>query len=161
MIVIALGANLSSPAGPPAATLREALHALEAAGVRALRVSSFYRTPAWPDPSDSPFVNAVAVVRTGFTPERLLAVLHEVEAAFGRVRSTPNAPRPLDLDLIDYDGRVAAGPPVLPHPRAAERAFVLVPLVEIAPDRVIGGRSVTAALSKLSRDGIERLPDPL
>jgi 2-amino-4-hydroxy-6-hydroxymethyldihydropteridine diphosphokinase len=99
-----------------------------------LKVSPYYRSPAWPDPSNPPFVNAVALVRTSLGPASLLASLHEVEAEFGRARSRPNAPRTLDLDLIDYAGRVEVGPPVLPHPRASERAFVLKPLADVAPN---------------------------
>lgn len=102
-------------------------------GVGIVSVSSFYASPAWPDPSDPPYVNAVARVETAKTPIELLETLHEVEKSFGRVRTVPNAPRPLDIDLIDYDGRIEAGPPVLPHPRLAARAFVLVPLADVAP----------------------------
>lgn len=101
------------------------------------RVSSLYSTPAWPDPSDPPFVNAVAEIETAMGPEALLAALHAIEAGFGRRRSVRNAPRTLDLDLLAYkdERREAAGDGlVLPHPRLAGRAFVLVPLAEIAPD---------------------------
>ena len=133
MIVIALGANLDSQVGPPAQTLASALDALRANGIGIVAVSRYYSTPAWPDPGDPPFVNAVAAVQTSLPPERLMTLLHEIEDAFGRTRGAKNAPRTLDLDLIDYDGRIEAGPPILPHPRMAERAFVLVPLAEIAP----------------------------
>lgn len=133
MILVALGANLVSPAGPPESTLRAALDTLAEGGVGIAAVSRFYRTPAWPEPSDPPFVNAVARVETVLTPLRLLDRLHDVETVFGRVRSARNAPRTLDLDLLDYDGRIEAGPPVLPHPRIAERAFVLIPLADVAP----------------------------
>jgi len=133
MILIALGANLPSPSGAPAATLSSALGRLKACGITILSVSSFYQTPAWPDPSEPPFVNAVASIATRLQPAELLTLLHEVEAGFGRVRTAANAPRSLDLDLLDYDGRILASEVVLPHPRMAERSFVLVPLAEIAP----------------------------
>jgi 2-amino-4-hydroxy-6-hydroxymethyldihydropteridine diphosphokinase len=133
MILIALGANIASPAGTPAQTLRAALAALAEKDVNIAHVSQFYRTPAWPDPSDPAFVNAVSRIETTLPPAALLNRLHGIEAAFGRIRSKPNAPRSLDLDLLDYDGLVQEGPPVLPHPRLAERAFVLVPLFEVAP----------------------------
>ncbi len=133
-IYIALGANLPGPAGPPRATLEAALARLEAKGVRVVRRSRWYRSPAWPDPADPEFVNAVAEVETALAPAALLALLHAVEGELRRVRTTPNAPRVLDLDLIDYRGAVEAGPPVLPHPRLHRRAFVLRPLAEIAPD---------------------------
>jgi 2-amino-4-hydroxy-6-hydroxymethyldihydropteridine diphosphokinase len=133
VILIALGANLPSPAGPPAETLSAALARLEQTGVKILVRSSLYETPAWPDPAQPAFVNAVAAIQTALQPVELLALLHDVETAFGRLRSVPNAPRPLDIDLLDYDGRVMAGDLALPHPRITQRSFVLVPLAEIAP----------------------------
>jgi 2-amino-4-hydroxy-6-hydroxymethyldihydropteridine diphosphokinase len=133
MILIALGANIPSSAGSPEDTLRAALAWLDARGITVERRSGFYSSDAWPDPSDPPFVNAVASVRTPLSPSELLRVLHEVEDTFGRHRGPKNAPRTLDLDLIDYDGRIEHGDPELPHPRMAGRLFVLVPLAEIAP----------------------------
>ena len=133
MILIALGSNLPSAAGTPAETLAAALSALEANDVRPLKVSRFYRSDAWPDPREPPFVNAVAQIGTTLHPSRLLEVLHGVERSFGRERAVRNAPRTLDIDVLDYDGRVESGPPVLPHPRMEDRAFVLVPLAEIKP----------------------------
>jgi 2-amino-4-hydroxy-6-hydroxymethyldihydropteridine diphosphokinase len=154
MILIALGANLPSPAGAPAETLRAALARLEGEGVRAVKLSSFYNTKAWPDPADPPFVNAVAVVESDLPPDALLATLHGIETAFGRSRSVKNAPRSLDLDLLDYDGRVQAGPPILPHPRIAERDFVLRPLAEIAPDwrHPVTGLTAGGMLARLAGD---------
>jgi 2-amino-4-hydroxy-6-hydroxymethyldihydropteridine diphosphokinase len=102
--------------------------------VKILSVSSFYETPAWPDPSAPAFVNAVAAVHTALQPVELLNLLHGVETEFGRMRSAPNAARTLDIDLLDYDGRVMMDGVTLPHPRLAQRSFVLVPLAEIAPD---------------------------
>jgi 2-amino-4-hydroxy-6-hydroxymethyldihydropteridine diphosphokinase len=132
-ILIALGANIPSAEGPPEATLKAALAALEARGVRISAISRFHQTQAWPDPTDPPFTNAVAEIETQLQPFALLGLLHEVETAFGRKRSTPNAPRSLDLDLLDYRGRIERGDLELPHPRMADRRFVLEPLAEIAP----------------------------
>ncbi len=117
----------------PERTLRASLAALSQNGVSVKLVSRLYQTLAWPDPSDPPFVNAVALVETMHDPAALMALLAATEDGFGRVRGARNAPRTLDLDLIDYDGRIEPGPPELPHPRAASRAFVLVPLAEVAP----------------------------
>jgi 2-amino-4-hydroxy-6-hydroxymethyldihydropteridine diphosphokinase len=134
-ILIALGANMPSRAGPPAQTLKAALAALTAAGVDVLSVSSFIETAAWPDPADPPFTNAAASLQTSLQPVVVLELLHAIETDFGRVRSRKNAPRTLDLDLLAYRDVILDGPVlVLPHPRLAERAFVLQPLAEIAPD---------------------------
>ena len=160
MILIALGANLPSPVGPPAATLKHALGELDRKGVKILKVSSFYETPAWPDPADPAFINAVATVRTAFQPVELLAILHGVETEMGRLRSAPNAARSLDLDLLDYEGRVMDAGVTLPHPRMAKRSFVLVPLVEIAPDwrHPVSGQGIEELLAALpDRDAPKRL----
>jgi 2-amino-4-hydroxy-6-hydroxymethyldihydropteridine diphosphokinase len=133
VILIALGANLPSTAGSPAATLKSALDRLAEQGVKIRSVSSFYESPAWPDPADPVFVNAVALVETALQPVELLTLLHGIETDLGRLRSTVNAPRVIDLDLLDYDGRLMSDGVTLPHPRLAQRAFVLVPLAEIAP----------------------------
>lgn len=134
MIVVALGANLPGPSGTPTDQLFAALAAIEVGIGRVLRCSQFYESAAQP-PSDQPnYVNAAAVIETALGPAELLAALHAIEAQLGRRRTTKNAARAIDLDLIDYDGIVRAGaPPVLPHPRMAGRGFVLQPLAEIAP----------------------------
>lgn len=151
VILIALGGNLASAAGPPAKTLNRALARLEALGVKILSVSSFYETPAWPDGADPPFVNAVAAVKTALQPVELLNLLHGVETEFGRMRSVPNAPRTLDIDLLDYDGRVMDDGITLPHPRLAGRSFVLVPLAEIAPGwrHPVSGQGIVELLAAL------------
>ena len=94
VILIALGANLPSPAGNPAQTLTAALRELARRSITIESRSGFYRTAAWPDPHDPPFVNAVAAIRTGLSPAALLAVLHEVEAQFGRKRGQETRPAP-------------------------------------------------------------------
>ncbi len=161
MIVIALGANLNSQAGTPRETLRAALAELEMRSVRILTVSPFYRTRAWPDPHDPDYVNAAAIVASEHTPGELLDVLQQTETLYGRKRSEKNAPRTLDLDIVDYDGRIETGPPILPHPRLADRAFVLVPLADIAPDwrHPVSGKSVSELIAALpgGTGGVYRL----
>ena len=162
MILIALGSNLPSHAGNSSETLRAALTHLEANGVTPVEVSRFYNTPAWPDPADPPFVNAVARVMTELSPSELIARLHHTETAFGRVRDTRNAPRTLDLDIIDFNGRAEQGPPVLPHPRMQTRAFVLIPLRNVAPDwrHPVSGRSIDellAAIPAAERNAVKAL----
>jgi 2-amino-4-hydroxy-6-hydroxymethyldihydropteridine diphosphokinase len=148
---IALGANLPSRAGGPAETIRAALVELARSGVAIERVSKLYSSPAWPDPSDPSFVNAVAEVRTNLSPIQFLELLHATETDFGRTRSKRNAPRSLDLDIIDFGSRVQRGPPRLPHPRISSRAFVLVPLQDIAPEWMhpVTGESVATLLARL------------
>jgi len=148
---IGLGANIPSEAGHPAKTIRAALASLAQAGVEIIAVSPFYETEAWPDPEQPPFMNAVAAIRTRLQPVALLTVLHEVETAFGRKRSVPNAARTLDLDLLDYAGLKHDGTPALPHPRMAARRFVLEPLKAIAPDwrHPVSGRNIDELLAAL------------
>jgi 2-amino-4-hydroxy-6-hydroxymethyldihydropteridine diphosphokinase len=133
-IYIALGANLPSPAGAPAETLKAALRALGERGARPVSVSRFYRSAAEPPSGQPDFVNAVARVETALGPAALLDLLHAVEAAFGRARGAPNAARTLDLDLLDWNEAVSGAGPILPHPRLHGRGFVLVPLADIAPE---------------------------
>lgn len=149
--LIALGANIPSMAGPPAKTLNAALAALAGAGVEITAVSPFYETEAWPNPADPRFLNAAAAIRTRLQPFALLTLLHEVETAFGRKRSGPNAARSLDLDLLDYAGRVVDGPVILPHPRMAQRRFVLEPLKAVAPDwrHPVSGQDIDSLLKDL------------
>ncbi|HTH96179.1 MAG TPA: 2-amino-4-hydroxy-6-hydroxymethyldihydropteridine diphosphokinase [Stellaceae bacterium] len=134
MILIALGANLPSAIhGTPRQTLEAALVALAASGVCVLARSRWYETAPVPV-SDQPwYVNGVASVATELSPIALLALLHDVECRFGRVRGAVNEARLVDLDIVDYEGRVEVGPPILPHPRAHERGFVLLPLADVAP----------------------------
>jgi 2-amino-4-hydroxy-6-hydroxymethyldihydropteridine diphosphokinase len=134
-IFIGLGANLPSPRyGSPKTTLSAALDRLAGAAVRVTARSRWYESEPVPA-SDQPwFVNAVVRVETKIQPAPLLALLHRVEDEFGRVRAERNGPRIIDLDLIAYGDRVTrGGPPLLPHPRMQVRAFVLLPLREIAP----------------------------
>lgn len=133
MVLIALGANLVSSAGTPAETIAEAIAEISRRGIKTTAKSRFYATPAWPDPLDPQFVNAVIRVETSLSPDAIMALLHEIESLYGRTRSAKNAPRTLDLDLLDVDGRVEEGPPTLPHPRLSQRAFVLTPLADVAP----------------------------
>lgn len=161
MILVALGSNLPGPAGSPPAQVERALAALAERGIAIVARSRWWRSAAWPDPADPPFVNGVARLGTSLAPRALLGVLHDVEAALGRVRGRRNAPRPIDLDLIDHEGVVVAEDGlVLPHPRLTARAFVLLPLAEVAPAwrHPVTGQAVAALIERLpAGHGVEPL----
>ena len=167
MIVVAIGANLPGPDGaPPIETCRRAAVALDALpGLRLRGLSRWYLTEPVPPSGQPPYVNAVAVlqVEPGNAepdPGVLLATLQALEARAGRVRGEPNAARALDLDIIamgEGGQLVRTSPdPVLPHPRAHERAFVLVPLLDVAPRWVhpVLRRSACELLRDLPPQGI-------
>jgi 2-amino-4-hydroxy-6-hydroxymethyldihydropteridine diphosphokinase len=162
MIVIALGSNLASDAGPPEATIAAAIEELQRRAIRPVAVSPMYATPAWPDPREPSFVNAAARLETFLEPDALMGMLESIEAMFGRIRERPNAPRTLDIDLLDYNGVIRERNPVLPHPRMETRSFVLVPLSDIAPDwrHPVSGKTIAgliADLPTIERD-LRRLP---
>lgn len=160
MILIAIGANLAATGfGSPRSTCEAAVERLAGeADVAVTGRSRWYESEPVP-PSDQPwYVNGVVRIETNLDPAALLARLHDIEASFGRVRQVRNEARPLDLDLIDYDGRISDGGndgPVLPHPRAHERAFVLLPLRDVAPDwrHPATGEAVAALIAALPTDG--------
>jgi 2-amino-4-hydroxy-6-hydroxymethyldihydropteridine diphosphokinase len=137
-----------------------ALAELGRRGVTIVSRSRFYRSAAWPDPSAPPFVNAVALIETALEPRALLKLLHEVEAKFGRKRGRPNAPRTLDLDILDYEGKVEDGPPALPHPRLDDRLFVLMPLRDVAAHwrHPVSGRKVDELIRSATPVQVESLP---
>ncbi len=134
-VVIALGSNLKGPFGSTRELLEAALGRFADEGLAIAQRSSWWRSAAWPDPDEPAFLNGIAFVETKRGPHETLAGLHRIERAFGRDRRRKNAPRTLDLDLIAY-GRVVMDEDglILPHPRAAERRFVMGPLAEVAPE---------------------------
>jgi len=156
--LLALGGNVGDVRG----TLDRAIAALcDGESIRLTTRSSDYRTPPWGVSDQPPFVNLAIAVDTGLTPHALLARAQAVERALGRQRAGERrwGPRPIDIDLLAYDDLVLNEPDLtLPHPRLFERAFVLVPLAEIASDRLIAGRRVRDALARVDATGIEKLP---
>jgi 2-amino-4-hydroxy-6-hydroxymethyldihydropteridine diphosphokinase len=159
---IALGSNL----GDRYATLSAAVRRLRAEpGLRVRESSEFYETaPVGCPPDSGAFLNAVVAVETERDPHDLLQLLLRIERQFGRVRSEPNSPRTLDLDLILYGDRVLSTPELtLPHPRMHERAFVLVPLAEIAADAVHPtlGKSIRELIEGITSWGdVRAIPEP-
>ena len=159
-IFIGAGANLPHPSyASPRETLQAALLELDRREIHVLRYSPWYRTAPVPA-SDQPwYVNVVAEVATGLPADDLLAALHEIEDLFGRVRSVPNAPRLIDLDLLDYRGEIAPPAPgkaTLPHLRMVGRAFVLRPLADLAPQwrHPVSGTPIQDLLKALPADQI-------
>jgi 2-amino-4-hydroxy-6-hydroxymethyldihydropteridine diphosphokinase len=155
--LIALGGNV----GDVRAAFKRAIPRIcEKAAARLVARSSDYATPPWGDEQQPSYVNACIEIETELEPHALLAVLHDTEREHGRDRLTERrfGPRTLDLDLLAYDACKVDTPTLtLPHPRLFERAFVLVPLAEIAPDRDIAGHTVKNALSAVKTDGIRKL----
>lgn len=186
LCLVALGANLPSPVGPPLATLEAALLDLSARGMKLTARSRWRRTPAFPPGAGPHFVNGVAAFETDLEPRATLSLLHAVERAFGRDRRRRWAPRACDLDLLACDDMVLPDrdavvawmklapsaqhvdtPPelVLPHPRLHERGFVLAPMADVASSwkHPILRRSVAEMLSALppaALDGVEILDAP-
>jgi 2-amino-4-hydroxy-6-hydroxymethyldihydropteridine diphosphokinase len=156
--LIALGGNI----GDVRATLDRAVALLcDGEAVKLIARSADYRTPPWGVADQPPFVNLCLKVETDLWPQALLARAQEIERSFGRAHAHERhwGPRPVDIDLLNFDDLSLDTPELkLPHPRLLERAFVLVPLAEIAPEQVIGGVRVADALKKVDRSGIVRLP---
>ncbi|MBY6002911.1 2-amino-4-hydroxy-6-hydroxymethyldihydropteridine diphosphokinase [Salipiger bermudensis] len=181
--LIALGANLSSAIGSPAETLHAAIKELSAAGEVVAQVSRFYATPCFPAGAGPDYVNACLVSSGEFSAADTLALLHRIERKFGRERQQRWGSRSLDLDLIAHGQVVlpdaasqktwrmlpleeqktrAPEQLILPHPRMHERAFVLVPLCDVAPDwrhPLLGKtvRELCAALPQADRDEVRPL----
>lgn len=156
-VIIALGSNDKGPWTDIGSLLEAAVHVLESAGLRDLRRSRWWRSAAWPDPAAPAFLNGVVRGMWGGPAVDLMATLAGIEDRFGRRRSGRNAPRTLDLDLIDFGGEIRQGPDlILPHPRAVDRLFVMGPLAEIMPDWTdpVSGRAVIelAAVANVGRD---------
>lgn len=157
-ILIAIGANLPGSDGRSAlATCKAAAESLRGlAGLRFVLLSRWYRTEPIP-PGGPPYINGVARLAGTIAPETLLAWLQALETRAGRVRSTPNAPRTLDLDIIAVGDLVRDAPdPILPHPRAHLREFVLRPLLDVAPDWVHPrlGQTAHALLASMPQQGV-------
>lgn len=169
---IALGSNATSSSGSPEFTLREVRQAISSDSVKVLAESRLFRSPAFPAGSGPDYVNAAMTLATSLSAEALLAHLHQVEADFGRERKARWAVRTLDLDLLDYGGVIAPDRAtfqhwvnlplerqmkeapeqlILPHPRIQDRAFVLIPLADIAPDWVhpVSDESLDSLLAAL------------
>jgi len=156
--VLALGGNV----GDSRAVLDRAVALLcDGREVRLAARSADYRTPPWGVTEQPAFVNLCIAVETSLTPLALLERAQGVERALGRDRAREQrwGPRTVDIDLIAYDDlTLATCDLTLPHPHLLERAFVLVPLAEIAPDRAIGGVRIKDAAAKIDRTGVEKLP---
>ena len=156
--LIALGGNV----GDVRSTFEQAIAKLcSDDAVRLIARSADYRTPPWGITEQAPFVNAVIAVATSLAPHDLLARAQECERALGRNRALERrwGPRTIDIDLLAYDDLVLIDRHlILPHPHMLERAFVLAPLAEIAPDRLIAGVKVSDALDRVDASGIDKLP---
>ena len=153
---VGLGSNLDQPERQ----VRQALAALAVLpGTSLVRASRLYRTAPWGDTSQPDFVNAVAALDTTLAPERLMAELQRIEAAAGRARERRWGPRVLDLDLLLHGASCLDGASLrVPHPHLHERAFVLVPLAEIAPSLEVPGQGpVRELLRRLDASGVEAL----
>ena len=153
---LGLGGNL----GDPQAAMAAALQALDGQeGVAVVDVSSLYRTPPWGMTEQPDFLNAVAAVDTRLAPSRLLALCLDIERSLKRVRAERWGPRLIDIDILLFgDRKIDEDGLHVPHPRMGERAFVLTPLAEIAPDIMVGGRTATQRLEALDTGAIARLP---
>ncbi|UVC13064.1 2-amino-4-hydroxy-6-hydroxymethyldihydropteridine diphosphokinase [Mesorhizobium onobrychidis] len=155
-VYLSLGGNL----GDPARSMGAALRMLDAdENTRVVIVSSLYRTPPWGKLDQPDFLNAAAEISTVLAPHALLDLCLDVERRLKRVREERWGPRLIDIDILVFGDRIIHETGLeVPHPRMLERAFVLAPLAEIAPDLTVDGRSVAERLAALDSAGIEQLP---
>jgi len=160
-VIVALGCNDKGAWADCRQALEAVLARFRSEGIDVVTRSSWWRSSAWPNPHDPPFLNGVVIVRTDHDPHALMAALGRIEEAFGRQRGAANAPRTLDLDLIAY-GRTTGELHglILPHPRAADRRFVMGPLAEIAPGWVHPEGGTAQALADGARIGKDATPLP-
>ena len=155
---LSLGSNL----GNKRANITRALDLLHEGGANVLVRSSDYQTEPWGPVEQDWFVNACALVETDLQPTGLLALCQAVELQLGRTREIRWGPRIIDVDILTYDAiAVASADLTIPHPHMFERAFVLVPLAEIAPDLKVGSELILDVLAGLSCAGIHKLGSPL
>ena len=155
--VLSVGANLGDRLG----TLQGCVQAIaRLPDTDVLAISPVYETAPVGGPAQPDYLNAVLIIQTGLPPRDLLEAVHRIEADFGRVRAEKFGPRTLDVDIVDYDGRVSRDPVLtLPHPRAHERAFVLAPWHDIDPSAELPGRGAVAELlARLDRGGVRPVP---
>ncbi len=175
--LIALGANQPSDLGSPLVTLQAAIAALAEQGVVIRKISKFYETPCFPVGAGPDYVNAALHVSAAMTPRRMLDILHDVEARFGRLRTQRWASRTVDMDLLacgqivlpsaemqdqwrslslEAQQKAVPGDLILPHPRIQDRSFVLVPLADVAPDWVHPrtGKTVRQMLDALPQEDV-------
>lgn len=159
-VIVGLGCNDKGAWKDCREALEAAVARLRSEGIDVVARSSWWSSQAWPDPTDPPFLNGVVFVRTGHGPHELMAALGRIEEAFGRRRDAVNGPRTLDLDLIAH-GRLSGDLEglILPHPRAAERGFVMGPLAEVAPGwrHPVSGASAGEA-AKAASVGLDARP---
>ena len=174
-ILVALGSNIANAGNEASETVKKALHRLNETGLVIRKQSRLFQTPAYPPGIGPPFVNAVVEIETDQAPDLLMENLHRIEAETGRQRDVRWSPRVIDLDLLaigdsvlpdletqshwrnlplEDQMRLAPSDLILPHPRMQDRAFVLVPLRDIAPDWVhpVIGKSVEEMLTLLPDD---------
>ena len=153
-VLLGLGGNL----GDPAAAIAAALARLDAAGVRVTRRSHLYRTAPWGVTDQPDFLNLCAAAETALSPRALLGLAKRIEAELGREPGERWGPRVVDIDILTYGDDTVDEPGLtIPHPRLTERAFVLAPLEEIAPEAVVAGRTVQTWAAMADRSGVKRL----
>jgi 2-amino-4-hydroxy-6-hydroxymethyldihydropteridine diphosphokinase len=154
-VLIGLGGNL----GDPAASMREALNMIGAHDAcTVVQVSSFWRTPPWGKTDQADFINACAKIETTLAPPAFLALCLETERKLKRVRTERWGPRSIDIDILFFGKRMIREEGLtVPHPRIAERAFVLVPLAEIAPDQILDGKTIRDRAMEIDRTGLVSL----
>lgn len=157
-VYLGLGGNI----GNPQAAIHSVLSMLDRRGdTEVVAVSSLYRTPPWGKVDQPDFLNAAAHIRTDLEPHALLAACLDMERSLKRVRDERWGPRSIDIDILLYDDRMVNEEGLaIPHPRMTQRAFVLEPLAELAPQRLVEGRSIASWLETVDRAGLERVARP-